>query len=204
MKKIHYSWLVCAGCALLLFCTSGLSINAFSVYQPYILQQNAFTNAQSSTIITVRSLFAFLSMLFTGKYYKIFSLRTGIAISGVLIVLGFFLFGFSSTYVSYCFAAAIIGLGYGFGTMIPVAIVLERWFMRKRTFAIGICSACTGLSTLGIPSILTWLIEIYGLKYAFLTESVCIAILITAAVLLIQNSPTNMGMQPYGFGQNSA
>lgn len=55
MKKIHYAWFVCAGCALLLFCTSGLSINAFTIYQPYILKLNNFTNSQSSMIITVSS-----------------------------------------------------------------------------------------------------------------------------------------------------
>ena len=27
-KKLHYGWAVCAGCALLLFCTSGLCVNA--------------------------------------------------------------------------------------------------------------------------------------------------------------------------------
>jgi len=201
MKKIHYGWFVCAGCALLLFCTSGLSVNAFTVYQPYILQQNHFTNAQSSTIITMRSLFSFFAMFFTGKYYKVFSFRIGITISGILTVLGFLMFGLASTHFSYCLAAAAIGLGYGFGTMIPVAIVLEHWFILKRTFTIGICSACTGLSTLGIPSALTWLIENHGLKQAFLAESVCIAALITIAVLLIRDHPTQMGTQPYGFGE---
>lgn len=204
VKRIHYGWFVCAGCALLLFCTSGLSVNAFTVYQPYILRQNDFTNAQSSAIITVRSLFSFLAMFFTGRYYKIFSLRTGIGISGILTVLGFALFGMASGHFVYCAAAALIGLGYGFGTMIPVAIVLEHWFAQKRTFAIGICSACTGLSTLGIPNALTWLIEKYGLRTAFFTEAACIAALLLIAVLLIRDFPENLHMQPYGFGQNSA
>lgn len=204
MKRIHYGWFVCIGCALLLFCTSGLSVNAFTVYQPYILLKHAFTNTQSSTIITVRSLFSFVAMFFTGRYYKIFTLRTGIAISGILIVLGFVLFGMASGYAVCCAAAALIGLGYGFGTMIPVAIVLDHWFMQKRTFAIGICSACTGLSTLGIPSFLTWLIESYGLRTAFFSEAVCIAVLLLIAVLLIRDFPSNLNMQPYGFGQSSA
>ena len=199
MKKLHYSWIICVGCALLLFCTSGLSINAFTVYQPYILQQNQFTNAQSSAIITVRSLFSFLAMFLSGKYYKFFSLRKGIAIAGAFIVAGFGLFGLASSHMLYCLAAAFIGLGYGLGTMIPVAIVLEHWFIQKRTFAIGICSACTGLSTLGIPSVLTWLIEQYGLRQAFLVETAFIAVLIAISVIIIRDYPIQMKMQPYGF-----
>ena len=199
MKKTHYGWFVCFGCALLLFCTSGLTVNAFTVYQPYILRLNAFSNAQSSNIIMVRSLFSFLAMIFAGKYYKIFSLRLGIAIAGALTVLGFFSFGMSTTYLAYCFSAALIGLSFGLGTMIPVAIVLEHWFISKRNFAIGICSAFTGLSTLGIPSALTWLIETHGLRKAFLTETACIAVLLTISVLLIKDAPAKMGMEPYGF-----
>lgn len=201
MKKLHYGWMVCIGCALLLFCTSGLSINAFTVYQPYILQQNRFTNAQSSAIITVRSLFSFLAMFLTGKYYQKFSFRTGMAISGGLIIAAFVGFGLSASHLSYCLSAAAMGLGYGFGTMIPIAIVLEHWFVSKRNFAIGICSGATGISTLGIPSALTWLIETYSLRTAFLVEAAVVAVLVTAAIFLIQDDPSRMGMRAYGIDQ---
>lgn len=46
-NKPHYGWFVCLGCALLLFSTSGLTVNAFTVYQPYILRYNGLTNSQS-------------------------------------------------------------------------------------------------------------------------------------------------------------
>lgn len=198
MKKIHYSWLVCFGCALLLFCTSGLSVNAFTIYQPYILKQNHFTNAQSSAIITVRSLFSFLAMFLTGKYYQKLSLRAGMGLAGGLTALGFGLFGIASSYPAYCLAAVAVGFGFGFGTMIPIAIVLKRWFNQKRNFAIGLCSAVTGLSTLGIPSLLTWMIETFGLRFTFLAEGACIAVLVAVSIFLIRDDPAQKGMQPYG------
>ena len=198
MKKIHYGWLVCAGCALLLFCTSGLSINAFTVYQPYIMAQNGFTNAQSSAIITFRSLSSFLGMLLTGFYYKKLSLRTGMGAAGGLLLAGFVTYAFAESHFAYCLGSTLVGFGYGFGTMIPIAMVLGRWFTAKRTFALGICSAVTGFSTLGIPSLLTGLVEQHGLRHTFLLESGCIALLVTAAVLLIRNDPGDLGLQPYG------
>ena len=198
MKKIHYGWLVCAGCALLLFCTSGLSINAFTVYQPYIMAQNGFTNAQSSAIITFRSLSSFLGMLLTGFYYKKLSLRTGMGAAGGLLLAGFVTYAFAESHFAYCLGSTLVGFGYGFGTMIPIAMVLGRWFTAKRTFALGICSAVTGFSTLGIPSLLTGLVEQHGLRHTFLLESGCIALLVTAAVLLIRNDPGDLGLQPHG------
>ena len=57
------AWLVCLGCGLALFTVMGLGINAFTVYQPYLLELEHFTNAQGSWITTVRSLFTLASLL---------------------------------------------------------------------------------------------------------------------------------------------
>lgn len=199
MKRIHYGWLVCLGCALLLFCTSGLSVNAFTIYQPYILKQNQFTNAQSSTILTARSLSSFFAMFLAGKYYQKLSLRAGMGLAGAFTALGFMLFGVAKRYAVYCLAAVLVGAGFGLGTMIPISIVLEHWFVSKRTFAVGLCSATTGLSTLGVPSLLTWMIETYGLKTAFLAEAAGISVLVAISVLLIRDDPLHKGLQPYGY-----
>ena len=198
MKRIHYGWVVCLGCALLLFCTSGLSVNAFTVYQPYIIACNGFTNAQASFLITMRNLFAFFSMFLTGVYYKRLSLRFGMTLAGLLTAGSFLLFGCAKTYPGYCFAAMLLGFGYGFGTMIPIAIILEHWFVQKRTLAISLCSAVTGLSTLGFPSVLTWSVETYGLSFTFLAEGVAVAIFACLAFLLVRDEPAQKKAEPYG------
>ena len=112
---------------MILFCTSGLTINAFTIYQPYILN-NGLTNTQSSFVITVRSLFCFLSMFLTAPYYRRLSLRNGLCLASCLTVLGFFLFGLARGFYAYCVSAAVIGLSYGLGTLIPIAMLIERWF----------------------------------------------------------------------------
>ena len=198
MKKIHYSWFVCLGCALILFCTSGLAVNAFTIYQPYILVQNGFTNTQSSTIITVRSLTSFLSMFLTGPFYKKVPLRIGLSLSGLIIAAGFFLFGLAGSFAAYCAAAAVTGLGYGLGTMIPIAMLLERWFTQKRTLAIGLCTSVTGLSTLGIPSLIIRLIGQFGLARTFMLEAAAIGVLSLISFLLLRSDPKQMGLDPCG------
>ncbi len=198
MKKIHYGWFVCLGCALILFCTSGLAINAFTIFQPYLMRQNGFTNTQSSVIITVRSLMCFLSMFLTGPFYHKLSLRTGLSLSGGATALGFALFGCARSFTVCAAAGAIVGLGYGLGTMIPIAMLMERWFSKKRTLAIGLCSCVTGLSTLGIPTLLIWLIGRLGLAGTFYAEAAVILLLTIAAFLLLRSDPAQMGLLPYG------
>lgn len=189
---------MCIGCALLLFCTSGLSVNTFTIYQPYILKLNEFTNSQSSLIITVRNLFSFASLMLVNRYYKLLPKRIGMGLAGMFIAAGFVLFGFADSFPAYCIAAAVVGLGYGFGAMVPITILISEWFAEKRNTAVGICSAATGLSTLGIPSLISASIVKIGMRRTFLIEAAAIAVLVAVSFLLIRNCPEDKGTTPYG------
>ncbi len=200
MKKsgIHYAWFVCAGCAVLLFCTSGLAVNAFTIYQPYIMELNGFTNTQTSSVITFRTFASLITMLLSGVYYKKLSLRGGMTAAGLCTAAGFAVFGAAKSYPVYCSAAVLVGLGYGLGTMIPIALVLKKWFVKSRNLAIGACSAATGLSTLGIPSLLSYGIERIGLNKTFFIQAAVMTALTVIAFLLIRSAPEDKDLAPYG------
>lgn len=203
MKKtnVHYAWFVCAGCALLLFCTSGLAENAFTIYQPYIMELNGFTNTQTSSILTFRTFASLVTMLLSGVYYKKLSLRTGMLLAGMSAAGGFALFGAAKSYAAYCTAAIFVGIGYGLGTMIPIAIVLRRWFVKSRNTALGACSAATGLSTFGIPSLIAHSIEKNGLGVTFFAQAVFMAVCVLASFLLIRSAPGDKKLTALGEGE---
>lgn len=196
--KVHYAWFVCAGCALLLFCTSGLSINAFTIYQPYFISLKHFSNTQASALLTFRYTASLASMFVTVKYYKRLGMRRGMTLSGAIMVLSFVLYGIAEKYWQYCAAAVLTGIGYGTGTMIPIAILLGRWFKEKKDTAIGICSSVTGISTLGIPSLIARSVETRGLRFTFCAEASVIALLVFFCRCLLRNSPEEMELTPYG------
>lgn len=181
--------LVCLGCAILLFTISGLAENAFTIYQTYIMTVNNFTNAQTSTLLTCRNFATLVSMLFVNLYYRKLSMRTGMTIAGFTVVASYVVFGFAGNYEMYCLGAVLTGIAYGLGTMIPIGILLEAWFTENRNTAIGICSAATGLSTLGIPSLISYSVENKGLSFTFLCEAAVLSVLVTTACLLIRNPP---------------
>lgn len=77
MRKIHYGWVICVTCTLLLFVTMGTVSNGFSIYLPYIMAERGLTHAQTSSLVTLRCLVAFVAMLLIGGYYRKVSLRVG-------------------------------------------------------------------------------------------------------------------------------
>ena len=146
MRKPHYAWAICAGCTLLLLVSGGLAVNAFSVAQPYILAQNGFTNTQTSMITTVRAAAYLGCMALMPRFYGRLGYRWGTAAAALFGVLAFVLFGAAKQLWTYYLAGLVAGLSYGFGSMVPVSILITRWFREKHGLALGICAAGTGLA----------------------------------------------------------
>lgn len=203
MKKLHYAWAVCLGCALFMFVSAGLTGNAFSVVQPYILAQNGFTNTQTSMIMTVRSLAYLACMFLMPWYYRLFGYRRGGALSVLLAAAAFALFALADKLYLYYLAGLIAGLCAGFGSIVPATILITRWFYEKHGLALGICTASTGLATVIFSPILTRLIERYSLAVCFWVLAGFCLLLTFAVWLLLRDSPESCGKTPYGVRQDS-
>ena len=161
-------WVVCLGCGLSLFTVMGLGVNVFTVYQPHLLLVHGFTNAQGSWITTVRSLFALLSMLTVDQLCRRLGLRNTMVLGMGCFVGSYLLFGFAHSFSAYCGGAVLSGLAYGYGGMIPLTLVISRWFPTGRGFALGMAAAGSGISTIFAPPLITGAIQALGLSAAFL------------------------------------
>jgi len=198
MKRIHYGWIICAGCTLLLFCMVGLASSGFSVYQPYFIEACGLTNTEGSLVITVRSLAALISMLFVDKYIDRTGLRLGVTIAMIGCGGSFVLFGAARGFAGCCISAAVAGVSFGLGGLIPAAVLIDRWFQSRKAFAFGICVAGTGAATIVTPSLITYLIESVSPKFAFFSEAVFVAAAAVILFALIRNAPVENGLEPYG------
>ena len=144
MRKIHYGWVICVTCTLLLFVTMGTVSNGFSIYLPYIMAERGLTHAQTSSLVTLRCLVAFVAMLLIGGYYRKVSLRVGTGLAVCCAGLAFWLYSAAETYPLFCVGAAVSGISYGLGSMIPVSILINRWFDQHRALALSICASGSG------------------------------------------------------------
>lgn len=204
MRRPHYAWVVCLGGALSLFAIVGLGVNIFSVYQPYIISQNHFTNAQGSLITTTRSLLTLFAMLTVNQLCARFGLRRVMTFGMGLMAFSCVCFGLASTFPAYCAAAALTGLAYGYGGMVPLSLVIGHWFRDRRSFALGLAAAGSGVSTIFAPTIITRMIESRGMRDTFLAEGAFILALGVLVWLLIRSDPQDAGLEPYHLGGDKA
>lgn len=198
MKKPHYGWVICITCTLLLFVTMGTVSNGFSVYLPYIMEERGLTHAQTSSLVTLRCLVAFLAMLGIGVYYEKVSLRLGTGIAACCAGAAFWLYSVAQDYRLFCVGAAVSGLSYGLGSMIPVSILINRWFYRHRALALSICASGSGIATIVLPPVTTAMVEGISMAAAFRIEGVAIFLFAVVIVLALRNDPAEKGLLPCG------
>lgn len=200
LRRPHYAWTVCLGGALSLFAVIGLGINVFSVYQPYIIQLNQFSNAQGSWITTTRSLFTLAAMLTVNQLCARFGLRLVMTLGMALMALSCFCFGLADSFPLYCASAALTGLAYGYGGMVPLSLAVGHWFRDRRGLALGLAAAGSGVSTIFAPTLITGIIETRGMRTAFVGEGVFVLALGLLVFLLVRSDPSDLNLEPYHLG----
>lgn len=195
----RYSWVICGVCVLLMLCNSGMPANILPVYLPF-LEDLGYSGAQSSALITIRCMFGLVGVLVVAKFYEKISLRVGLTFCSALVCLAFFIMSGAKSYGTYVVGAALLGISYGLGAIVPVSLLISRWFVRRKATAISICAAGTGVSAMVLPPLLTRIAETYSLKTAFYFTGSLALLILVLAVLVIRNDPAQMGLVPYGAG----
>ena len=196
-NRIHYGWLICFSCTLLMICTMGFCNGVFPVYIPY-LEKQGMTGAQTSALLSIRCLFGIAGMLLAEPFYRKVSMRIGLTATCGVTAGAFFLYGVSESVWLYDAAAAASGIGYGFGTMIPVGILMKRWFNRRRGVAVGICAAGSGISITLFSPLVTGVIETFGVPTAFFSQALFITAVGGLLFALVRDDPSQLGLEPYG------
>jgi MFS family permease len=96
------------------------------------------------------------------------------------------------------------GLGLAFAEYLPVTTIINHWFIRKRSLAMGLLFASGGIGGFITPPLISWLIS--GLDWRW--TWVCLAglhllLTIILASLLIRNHPDDVGQVPDGKSETS-
>lgn len=181
-----------------MFCTMGLTSNTFSIYINAFIEENGFTQAQGASLSTIRCIASLIGTMITGIYYEKLNMKKGLSLSVLMIALSFFLYSMAHTLSVFYIGAFIAGLGYGLGTMVPVTMMIHRWFAEKQGFALGFASAGSGLATIICPPLMTAGLRAGGVAFAASVEGALILAYAVIMFFLLKNHPKEKGLQPYG------
>lgn len=197
MKKKIYPWIICLMSTLLVSCCMGITNGTFSVFQPYLVERG-LSNTQASSIIMTRNIFGCLAIATVTQFYDRLELRLGMTVNVCIGAAAFVIYSMAGSYPVFLTAAALSGICYGWGGILPASMAIRRWFKANRTLALGISGSGSGVAMLILPVILTAVIEERGISAAFRLDALLMAVTAGLLFLTIRDTPEKAGLISWG------
>ncbi len=203
--RVFYGWFALTGVMLVIFTVGGTFVNSFSVLLPVITtdfgwSRGVVAGALSAGIIAFglpSPLWGAIVTRFGPRRTLIFgNLVAGLAMAGVYFV----------QEVWHLYALYIIaGVGAGIGGYISCTTVVNNWFIKRRSLALGMFIAASGLAGLTFPPLATALVAAvdWRLTWLILAGLIVVVAVLLGCVILVRNRPEDMGQTPDGLPATS-
>jgi len=203
MIKQHYDKVIVGCCFAFIFVNIGLASTAFAVHQPFLVAMEGIGDTGGSLILSMRTLVTILATLVVDRYYELLDVRRGVLIGSLLTAAGFAVYGIAASLPVFLVGAVLLGLGYGFGGLVAMTIVMNRWYSEGIGGAVGFATMGSGVASIVMPLVLVRVIEGASLSTAFLMESAIAAVVGVVAFALLRNRPSDMGLEPHAGKEGS-
>ncbi|MBU1053913.1 MAG: MFS transporter [Proteobacteria bacterium] len=197
-NKIFYGWVLVPIFGLIYLINVGFPIVGASVTNTYMIQDLNLGRGILGLGFTVSGLFGGLSSPIIAFYIKTRGVRFTLFIGSLFLILGALLMGTVVTkgwqYVAVF--GVLLGIGSGFGSMIPVQAGITLWFRKKKALAMSLAITIGSLGGFLAPPLLNKIIFVadgnWRIAWFFI-----IGLLILSAILilsLVKNKPSDMGL----------
>lgn len=196
--KIFYGWVI-AGCCLLSVCGASLLSTGMSTNLNAMRQSIGLTHTQTSMILTVRSISAFVVALFADRYYRLFGVKKGLIFALFAGILAFLLFAAAGANMTVNYIAAVVtGFCYSYGLMMPASMLIKNWFLKSRGTALSIASCGTAFVSIIFAPLVQTIVNNHGVRIAFLMQGGVLLLIIVLLIVLVAEKPEDKGLEPCG------
>lgn len=184
-KGMFYGWWIVIGAALLLAVAGPAAVAVANIYQPFVtealnISSSAF--ALSNTIVLGIGVFLapIVTNLLSGGRFKLWYM-VGI----VLYALGLFGYSRMTSVVQLYLFSILTGTGFIFSAVIPVSMLVNNWFDKKKGLALSLAFSGLGIGGVIFSNLITYLIESFGWRQAYLTYAIILVVVSSLVVTFI-------------------
>lgn len=175
--------------ATLLMLCFGMVTDGFTAYLPYLRQEYGITDAQVSTVVTMRCLSSFVAALFAHNIYGRISIRAGMGLAVLLEAAGFAVCACFPGFAGACVGCLLMGVTCGMGSTVPASMLMHRWYGARVAMPLCVCMAGSGLASIvGVPLIVAG-ISTLGLAGTFLAQGCVLACVALAMCAVVRDKP---------------
>jgi sugar phosphate permease len=201
--RVHYAWVIVAVAFLAFQAAAGVR-SAATVFIVPLEQEFGLSRATLSFAVGVQFLVYGLIGPFSAGLVDRFGLRKTLLSALCLIAVSF-----AGTLVVSSPSSLILvwGLGVGLGTgsaaLVLAAIIANRWFVARRSLAMGIMTGSAATGQIIFLPLLTAVIAHFGWRTAVTIACAIVASMLPLIYFLMRERPADMGLKPYGMPQDA-
>src|ERR1700761_7246525 len=196
--RVHYAWIVVALMFVVILASVGVRATPGVLIVP-LQQAFGWNAAVISGAVSLNILLFGLVGPFAAGLIQVIGLKRTVLCSMILLVLG----SGSSAFVSqiwqlYLTWGVLVGLGSGAGMVGLATAIANRWFVHRRGLVVGLLTASNASGQLVFLPLLASLVVAHGWSFAPLVVALTILALMPVVMLVLPNSPADIGLAPFG------
>lgn len=181
-----------------------ITVFSFGVFLPSFVRDFHATRAAVSLAFTLHNVVSGLAAVLVGHLADRIAIRK-VAVPGLLLLGGMLISAelldgrLRTLYAFYAF----LGIVAPMTTTVPYAVVVSRWFDRRRGLALGLMMIGLGGGAILMPPVAERLIAAYGWRTAFALIGVLVLVVpVPVVALLVRDAPGDLGLLPDGDMRN--
>ena len=204
-SPVFYGWIILLIGTLGLILTSPGQTYAVSIFIEHFITDLGISRSLVSALYTVGTLAGSLALPVVGRQIDRYGVRRMVTVVSLL-------FGLACIYMGLVQNALMLGLGFiairmlGQGSLtLTCQNAINQWWVRRRGMVMGISGLLVSLLGVGgFPSLITWLIPIYGWRLSYgLLGLLTLVVMAPLGYLLVRPRPEVYGLNPDGGQQVS-
>jgi MFS family permease len=205
-RKIFYGWVIVA-VGFLLLCVEGSCIfYSFGIFLKPMIAELGTGRAAGTTAFTVFQLVVGMSSLLVAVVIGRVGIRLPMTLGFTLAAIGIALLSrITQVWQLWLIYGVIVGAGVAFGHLLALTTLVNFWFIKRRSLAMGIVVAGMGAGPLVLAPVIASMVESIGWRSSWVVlAGVIFFFAAVPALIFIRNRPEDIRQLPYGIGIDKA
>jgi sugar phosphate permease len=202
--RLHYAWIVFGVTFFTLLAAAGIRSTPGVLIVP-LEQEFGWSRAAISVAVSINLLLFGFGGPFAAAFMNRFGVRRVLTGALLLIATGVGLTPLMrAVWQLDLLWGVVVGLGTGAMASVLAATVANRWFVAHRGLVTGLLTAASATGQLAFLPGLAALAVGLGWRSASVTVALAVLIAVPAVLLLMRDSPRQVGLRPYGAAPGEA